>query len=118
CGQTTRISWDPEPVHMRISALAASQPEVWAVTGAGRVLSYGELEARSNQLAHHLRKLGAGPGQLVGVCLHRSPELVVALLGVLKSGAAYVPIDPAFPPERLAMMREDSGIRIAVVDEG
>jgi amino acid adenylation domain-containing protein/non-ribosomal peptide synthase protein (TIGR01720 family) len=112
-----RTSWDRRPVHERISLLAASQPEAIAVAGAGRTLHYGELEARSNQLAHHLGKLGAGPGQLVGVCLNRSPELVVALLGVLKSGAAYVPIDPSFPPERLAMMREDSGIRLAIIDD-
>jgi amino acid adenylation domain-containing protein/non-ribosomal peptide synthase protein (TIGR01720 family) len=111
---TTR---DRGPVHERISVRAASQPEAIAVAGAGRTLRYGELEARSNQLAHHLGRLGAGPGQLVGVCLNRSPELIVALLGVLKSGAAYVPIDPSFPPERLAMMWEDSGIRFAVIDQ-
>jgi amino acid adenylation domain-containing protein/non-ribosomal peptide synthase protein (TIGR01720 family) len=108
---------DCEPVHVRISKRAASLPEALAVTGAGYALSYGELEARSDQLAHDLRGLGAGPGQLVGVCLERSPALVVALLGVLKSGAAYVPIDPAFPRERVAMMREDSRFQIAVTDE-
>jgi amino acid adenylation domain-containing protein len=87
-----------------------------AIAGAGRRLSYGELNARANQLAHHLRALGAGADVPVGVCLERTVELPVALLAVLKAGAAYVPLDPAFPGERLAFMLEDSGAPILVAE--
>src|SRR5205085_2193053 len=67
-------------------------------------LTYDELDRRANQLAHHLRSLGVGPDVAVGVCMERSLQLVVALLGVLKAGGAYVPLDPSYPPERLAFM--------------
>jgi amino acid adenylation domain-containing protein len=67
-------------------------------------LTYGELNQRANQLAHHLQRLGVGPEQLVGVCMHRSLEMVIALLGILKAGGAYVPLDPTYPRERLAYM--------------
>ena len=82
--------------------------------GTGRlqdeVLSYGELEKRANQLAHRLVALGVGPEVPVGVMIPRSLHLVVALLGVLKAGGAYVPMDPDYPPERLALMLEDSEV--------
>ena len=81
---------------------------------AGERLSYGELERRSNQLAHHLRRLGVGPEVLVGLCVERSLEMVVALLGILKAGGAYVPLDPSFPQGRLAYMVADSGLRVLV----
>ncbi|MCP5425314.1 MAG: amino acid adenylation domain-containing protein [Gammaproteobacteria bacterium] len=91
-------------IHRLIAEQAARRPQAPAVGMAGRVLNYGELDRRSNQLAHYLRGLGVGPETRVGVCLERSPELVVAVLGVLKAGGAYVPLDPAFPPPRLALM--------------
>ena len=72
-------------------------------------LTYRELNARANRLAHHLRGLGVGPDVLVGVCLRALLELVVALLAVLKAGGAYVPLDPAYPAERLAYMLADAG---------
>ena len=71
-------------------------------------LSYRELNARANQLAHHLHQRGVGPDVLVGVMAERSPEMVVALLGILKAGGAYLPLDPSYPHERLAFMLEHS----------
>src|SRR5262249_36973988 len=67
-----------------------------------------QLNARANQLAHHLRRLGVGPEVLVGLCVERSLEMVVGLLGILKAGGAYVPLDPDYPAERLAFMLEDT----------
>ncbi|HEV7905584.1 MAG TPA: AMP-binding protein, partial [Pyrinomonadaceae bacterium] len=83
------------------------------VCGASR-LTYAELNERANRLARHLRTLGVGAETLVGICLDRSVELVVALLGVLKAGGAYVPLDPQYPRERLRLMVEDSGASVLV----
>ena len=80
----------------------------------GETLSYGELERRSNQVARSLQTRGVGPGVLVGIAVERSLEMVVGLLGILKAGGAYVPLDPAYPRERLALMAEDSGLRVLV----
>ena len=80
--------------------------------------TYAELNARANQLAHHLRTLGVGPDVLVGLCLERSLELVIGLLGILKAGGAYVPLDPSYPQERLAFMLEDAGRRCCSPSSG
>ncbi|MEM7200892.1 MAG: amino acid adenylation domain-containing protein [Planctomycetota bacterium] len=77
-------------------------------------LTYADLEARANRLAHHLRALGAAPGALVGVCVPRSIELLVALLAVQKSGAAYVPLDPIYPAERIAFIAEDADLKLLI----
>ena len=77
----------------------------------GLTLPYAELEERANQLAHRLIALGVGPEVPVGVMMERSLDLIVALLGVLKAGGAYVPMDPSYPPDRLALMMEDSEAR-------
>ncbi|MFP2935049.1 AMP-binding protein, partial [Pyxidicoccus sp. 3LG] len=78
-------------------------PDTIAVSFDERTLTYRELDTRANQLAWHLRGLGVGPDVVVGVHLERTPELLVALLGVLKAGGAYVPLDPAWPAQRLAL---------------
>ncbi|MFE9611524.1 amino acid adenylation domain-containing protein, partial [Streptomyces sp. NPDC006012] len=95
----------------------AAAPDAVAVVHGGRSLTYAELNARANRLAHALRSAGVGPDVLVGVCAERGLDLVVALLGVLKAGGAYVPLDPAYPVDRLAHMLSDSAPR-AVVTAG
>ena len=91
-----------------VEAQVARTPDAVAVAFEGERLTYGELNARANRLAHHLRGLGVGPDVRVGVCVERSPEMVVGLLAVLKAGGAYVPLDPGYPAERLAYMLADS----------
>ena len=95
-------------VHTLFEAQAACTPDAVAVEFMTRQLTYREVNSRANQLAHHLRGLGAGPDVRVAVAMERSLELVVALLGVLKAGGAYVPLEPDFPPQRLAFMLEDA----------
>ncbi|MEU2835284.1 condensation domain-containing protein, partial [Streptomyces lavendulae] len=86
----------------------AGRPDAVAVTFEGVSLTYGELNARANRLAHHLIARGAGVERTVALMLPRSPDMVVAILGVLKSGAAYLPVDPEYPAERIAYMLEDA----------
>ncbi|HZF07300.1 MAG TPA: amino acid adenylation domain-containing protein [Thermoanaerobaculia bacterium] len=93
-------------------------PEAEAVTCAEVRITYRELNQRANRLAHHLRRRGVGPEVLVAVCLDRSIEMVVAILGVQKAGGAYLPLDPANPQERLALMLEDSHASVAVTAGG
>ena len=81
-------------------------------------LSYAELNRRANQLAHYLRKLGVKPDDLIGVCMERSVEMVVALLGVLKAGGAYVPLEPEYPVERLRFMIKDAGLKLVLSHHG
>ncbi|KAA2257566.1 amino acid adenylation domain-containing protein [Solihabitans fulvus] len=101
------------PVHQLFEAQAAATPDALAVSCADGQLSYAELNERANQLAHHLLALGLGQDALVGVCLDRGPDLVPTLLGILKSGAAYLPLDPSVPAERLGYQLADT--RAAVV---
>ncbi len=95
-------------IHELIEAQAGRTPDAVAVVDAGRRLTYGQLNARADQLARYLRKHGAGPDKLVGICMERGHEMVVGLLGVLKSGAAYLPLDSKYPLERLRYMVEDA----------
>jgi amino acid adenylation domain-containing protein len=104
-------------LHQPFEAQATRTPTAVALAHGGEQVTYAELDRRANQLAHHLRRLGAGPGQLVGVCLRRSPELVVGLLGVLKSGAGYVFFEPSLPLERREFMIKDSAARIVLAEE-
>jgi amino acid adenylation domain-containing protein len=95
-------------VHQVFEAQVAKTPENVAVALGTRRLSYRQLNERANQVAHYLRKLGVGPDVFVGICLDRTPDLVVGLLGILKAGGTYVPIDPQYPRERLTFMLTDS----------
>jgi amino acid adenylation domain-containing protein len=114
---TTELQYDPaESIETIVSAQARRSPDAVAVTGNGGRLSYRELDERSNQLASLLRTRGVGAGHLVGVCLQRTPDLVVALLAILKAGAAYVPLDPAFPASRLAHMVADAALKAVLTD--
>ncbi|MDO7899400.1 non-ribosomal peptide synthase/polyketide synthase [Pseudomonas citrulli] len=101
-------------VHQRIAAQARSTPDAVALIVEEQVLTYGELDARANQLAHRLVALGVTPDQPVGIAVERSAEMIIGLLAILKAGGAYVPLDPAYPEDRLAYMIEDSGLRLLV----
>ena len=104
-------------LHERFEVQAARAPEAVAVEFEGDALTYGQLNRRANRLARHLRKLGVGPDVLVGICLDRSLEMVIAVIAVLKAGGAYVPLDPAYPAERLAFMMEDAEIPVLLTEK-
>jgi amino acid adenylation domain-containing protein len=104
-------------LHRTFEAQAARTPDAVALTCELEDLSYRELNRRANLLAHHLRSLGCRPEMLVGVCLERSSNLLVAILGVLKAGAAYVPLDPSYPVERIDFMLQDSGVSLLVTEQ-
>ncbi|MTD53401.1 non-ribosomal peptide synthetase [Amycolatopsis pithecellobii] len=101
-------------IHELFRTVALAQPDAPAVSDVDRTLSYAELDFRAGQVAGALREHGVAPGDRVGVCLERDADLVVALLGVLKAGAAYVPMDAAYPAERLAYTVADAGIRVVL----
>jgi amino acid adenylation domain-containing protein len=106
------------PVHEVVAANARRWPDAPAVAGGGAVLSYAQLELRANQLAHQLRAQGLPAGARIGICLPREPSCLVAVLAVLKAGAAYVPLDPDYPPARLAAMAADADLAALLVDAG
>jgi len=106
-----------ECIHQLFEAQVEQTPEAIAVVFEGGLLTYRELNARANRLAYDLNELGVGPETLVGLCLERSLEIIVGVLGVLKAGGAYVPLDPASPTERLAFMLEDSEIQVLLTQE-
>jgi amino acid adenylation domain-containing protein len=95
-------------IHELVEAQVARTPDAVAVVFGSEALTYAELNARANRLAHHLRALGVGPEARVGICVERGLEMMVGLLAVLKAGGAYVPLDPAYPAQRLRYMIEDS----------
>ncbi len=101
---------DTATLHGLIQRQAAATPDAPALTFEGDTVTYAQLLSRSHRVAHRLREHGAGPGRLVAVCAPRGPDLVVALLGVLISGAAYVPLDPEYPAERLRFMLADADV--------
>ncbi|MEI8290218.1 MAG: amino acid adenylation domain-containing protein [Verrucomicrobiota bacterium] len=104
-------------VHQLFEEQFARTPEAVAVVFEGISLTYRELNARSNQLAHYLRALGVGPDVLVALCVERSLEMIVAILGTLKAGGAYVPIDPGYPADRVAFMLEDANAPVVLTQE-
>ncbi|MFI9788333.1 amino acid adenylation domain-containing protein [Kitasatospora sp. NPDC051984] len=113
----TTASTTPERgcrVQELVEAQVDRSPGAVAVRAVDGELTYGELEARANRVANALRQQGVGPGDLVCVCLPRTSDLIVALLGVLKSGAGYVPVDPGYPDERVAFMVADSGASVVL----
>ena len=105
-------------VHERFAAQAKRTPEAVAVQAERGNVPYGVLERRANGVAHQLRQRGVRRGALVGVCLERTADLVVALLGILKAGAAYVPLDPTYPRERLAFMAADAELGVVLSEAG
>ncbi len=107
---------EPACVHDLVAAQAHATPDAVAVADPAGHWTYRELASRVNAWAHHLRSLGVGRGDLVAVSLPHSPEVVAALLGVLTAGAAYLPLDPAYPPARLARTLRDTGVSVLVAD--
>ncbi|HTQ81482.1 MAG TPA: amino acid adenylation domain-containing protein, partial [Thermoanaerobaculia bacterium] len=103
-------------LHDLFAAQVERRPEAVAVVGAAGSLSYGELDRRSNRLAHRLRHLGVGPEVRVGLCMDRSIEMLVGIWGILKAGGAYVPLDPTYPEDRLRFLLADSGIAVLVTE--
>jgi amino acid adenylation domain-containing protein len=104
-------------LHDLVEAQVNRTPAATAVTCTGERATYAELDTRANRVARALHELGVGPGHRVGICLERCVDLLVTALAVLKSGAAYVPLDPAFPEERLRFMVEDAALTVLVVHE-
>jgi amino acid adenylation domain-containing protein len=96
---------------------SATTPDAWAIVAGDHALSYGDLNRRANQLAHYLHTQGIQPDTRVGLYTERSVDMIVGLLGILKAGAAYVPLDPAYPSERLNFMFEDANIAILVTSQ-
>ena len=104
-------------VHGLFEEQAQKAPQSVAVELEGKRLTYGQLNERANRLARYLRKRGVGPEVLVGLCVERSLEMVVGLLGILKAGGAYLPLDPAYPGERLRFMLEDAGAQLVLTQQ-
>ena len=104
-------------IHQLFEAQVERLPDAVAVVFEDQQLTYSELNARANQLAHYLRTRKVGPEVVVGLCLERSLEMVVAVLGILKAGGAYVPLDPEYPRARLAYMLEDTQVRLLLTQE-
>ncbi|HVS00088.1 MAG TPA: amino acid adenylation domain-containing protein, partial [Thermoanaerobaculia bacterium] len=105
------------PIHLLFAEQARSMPDRIALSWDAGSLSYGELERWANRLAHHLRRRGVGPEVRVGLCVERSPAMVIGVLGILKAGGAYVPLDPGHPRERLAFLAADTGLPALVTEE-
>src|SRR5262249_4979047 len=113
----TEVEYGNQTVVEMFEEQAARQPDALAVVGRGEKLSYGELNSRANQLARYLQERGVGPEVKVGVCVERSVGLVVGIMGIVKAGGTYVPMDPDYPGERLSYMVKDAGIKILLAGE-
>src|SRR5580704_13526655 len=108
---------EQKSVHELFDVQADRTPKAVAVVFGREECTYSELERRANQLAHYLRSLGVQPGERVGLCVERSVSMMVGLLGILKVGASYIPLDPAYPAARLAQMIDDSRAPVLVTQE-
>jgi aspartate racemase len=108
----TQVETAPQCVHQLFETRAKQNPEAIAIIYGEQQLTYGELNSRANQLAHYLQTLGVTPESLVGLCIERSLEMVVAVLAILKAGGAYVPLDISNPPTRLAFILEDADVSL------
>ncbi|WP_150048085.1 non-ribosomal peptide synthetase [Methylomonas rhizoryzae] len=104
-------------IHQLFEAQVETTPDAIALSFEDNHLTYAELNAQANQLAHYLIERGVGPDVLVGICLERSPEMVIGLLGILKAGGAYVPLDPSYPAERRALILADAGVELLLTRE-
>jgi amino acid adenylation domain-containing protein len=104
-------------IHELFEAQVKRTPDATALQFEGKQLTYRELNSRANQLAHYLRRLGAGPEKRVGICVERSLEMVVGLLGILKAGGAYVPLDPVYPGDRLEFMLNDAQVLVLLTQK-
>src|SRR6266536_4331976 len=107
----------PVCLHRLFEAQVERAPHAIAVTCDGQAVTYQDLNARANRLAHHLRTLGLGPETVVGLCLERSVDLVAAILAVLKAGAAYLPLDPTYPAEHLRFLVDDARACVLLTQE-
>src|SRR5215212_4412458 len=105
-------------IHELFEEQVGRTPDSVAVLFEDEQLTYCELNRRANQLARHLRRLGVGPEMRVGICVERSLEMVVGLLGILKADGAYVPLDPDYPKERLSFMLEDARVPVLLTQQG
>ncbi|PMB00595.1 non-ribosomal peptide synthetase, partial [Fischerella thermalis CCMEE 5196] len=122
--QTILIDWNQTevefPSHLTFQDLFTAQvektPDAVAIIFENQFLTYRELNQKSNQLAHYLKQKGVKPEVIVGLCVERSPLMIIALLGILKAGGAYLPLDPNYPPERLAYMLGDSKVQILLTE--
>jgi amino acid adenylation domain-containing protein len=104
-------------IHQLFEEQVERTPDAVAVVFEGQQLTYNELNCRANQLAHYLQSLGVKPDELVGICVERSLEMIVGLLGILKAGGAYVPFDPDYPIERLSFMLEDAAVKVLLTQQ-
>jgi amino acid adenylation domain-containing protein/FkbM family methyltransferase len=113
----TQVPYPATTIHEAFAGQAAQRPRDIAVEYEDDRLTYGALQIAAHRLARHLRTHGVGPGTIVGICLHRSTDMITAMLAVLSTGAAYVPLDAAYPPERLAYMVDDAQVTLVVAHE-
>ncbi|HKY28029.1 MAG TPA: amino acid adenylation domain-containing protein [Pyrinomonadaceae bacterium] len=116
-GPVTKFPSDSH-LHELFEQQVERSPNATALVSDEQTFTYSELNARANQLAHYLQKLGVGPDVLVGICIERSALMVVGLLGILKAGGAYLPLDPAYPSERLRFMLQDAGAPVLLTVSG
>lgn len=104
-------------LHQLFESIVEQTPDAIAIEFAGKSLTYQQLNQQANQVAHYLQKLGVIPDQLIGICVERSLEMAIALLGILKAGGAYVPLDPDLPQQRLEFMLQDAGCSILLTQK-